>query len=198
MGGGGEDRLLQQIFPIAGEFLLADDLGAEGLAPAPARDHDRLAELDRAGAAELERRQAEPAQGLDQAEARLLVIGQDMAGGDPSVDIGQPDALRLGDQIADGQDETVGADNHAAAGTLRAQDRGREGIPGDHGLQGHDRPQGMVEVEIAGLGLRLPRERHFILRFGRHSFSFLSLPFSYGEGRTAMAWARRNRLVTSP
>jgi hypothetical protein len=50
------------------------------LPAAAAGDHDRLAELDRAGAAELQGRQIEPAQRLDQAEARLLVIAQDMAG----------------------------------------------------------------------------------------------------------------------
>src|SRR6516225_7824366 len=32
VGGGGEDRLLQEIFPVARELFLADDLGAERLA----------------------------------------------------------------------------------------------------------------------------------------------------------------------
>ena len=58
MRGGGENRLVEEILPIAGEFVLGDDPRFDELA-APARsDHDGIADLRVLGTAERDRRQS--------------------------------------------------------------------------------------------------------------------------------------------
>ena len=111
MGGAGEDRLVEEIFPIAGEFLLGRDPRRHRALPAAAAGDDHaLADPDPRRAAERQRRQVEPAQRLDQAEAGLLVIGQRMARDGAAVIGVDPDRLGLGDEIADGEDQPVVAD----------------------------------------------------------------------------------------
>src|SRR5208282_5315196 len=69
MGGGGEQRLVEEIFPIAGELLLADNHRPNGLGSRARGDRQRIAELRFARSAEFERRAIEIAQRLDEAEA---------------------------------------------------------------------------------------------------------------------------------
>ena len=45
MRGGGENRLVEEIFPIAGEFVLGDDPRFDELAPTAGGDHDGIADL---------------------------------------------------------------------------------------------------------------------------------------------------------
>ena len=80
MGRGGEDRLVEDILPVAGEFLLRDDPGRDRAgAPAGARDDDALAKARGLRIAERQRRQVEPAERLHEAEARRLVVAEDVA-----------------------------------------------------------------------------------------------------------------------
>src|SRR5256885_1238300 len=60
MRGRGEDRLVEHVFPVAGEFLLADDARRDrALAPARAADDDLLLERRHGRIAERQRRQIE-------------------------------------------------------------------------------------------------------------------------------------------
>ncbi len=128
MGRRREERLVEQIFPVTGEFLLRDDAGAHGLLPIAARKEDRIAQPGVAGLAEFHRRQIERAQGLHQAEAAFLIVGKRMGGGDPAGRVGQPYAFRLGDQIADGQNKPAVANDDPASGALGSQDGSRESV----------------------------------------------------------------------
>ena len=72
--GDGEDRLVQHVFPIAGEFLLGGDAAGERAgAPAGAADHHALADFGRARGADGKRGKIDLAERLYQAEAGLLV-----------------------------------------------------------------------------------------------------------------------------
>src|SRR5580658_10929417 len=124
MSGRGEDRLLEQIFPISRVLLLADHRSADGLpAAATGKDHG-IVRRKLARAAEWERRHAEPTQRLHQAEPGLPVMGEHVPGDGAAVGRAEPEALGLDDEIADGEHETAFADHHAAAAALRAEDRG--------------------------------------------------------------------------
>src|SRR5437763_2427177 len=72
---------------------------------------------------------------------------------------GQPDRLRLGDQIADRQDQAVFADQDTAAGTLGAQGSGGKGVLRDGGVEPQDGPESPVQIKrvILRLGLQLGR-----------------------------------------
>ena len=92
--GNGEDRLVQHVFPIAGEFLLGGDAAGErARAPAGAADHHPLADLGRLRRADRQRRQVDLAQRLHQAEAGLLVEAERMAFHHVAVAEMQPDGL---------------------------------------------------------------------------------------------------------
>ena len=128
---GGEDRVVQHVFPIAGEFLAADHACLHRMmAAAAGGEHHLVAHLQAVGITHLERRQVEPAQRLHQAEAALLVVGQRMARHRAAIGGGDPDRLRLGDQVADGGDQAALADHDAAARPLGAERARGEGVGG--------------------------------------------------------------------
>lgn len=54
MGGRGEDRFIKQIFPIAGEFLLGDDVCLHELADTIGH-HDRIADIGFGDITEIQR-----------------------------------------------------------------------------------------------------------------------------------------------
>ena len=101
MGGRGEDRLVEKIFPIAGELLLADNHRfSEGLRPRAGGYWYGVAELGLARAAEFERRAFEIAQRLDEAKSGLRIDGKRVGGGDTACGVGEPDVLRLRDRMS--------------------------------------------------------------------------------------------------
>ncbi len=78
------------------------------MAPAALGGHDGMvAGADAHTDTEFERRDIQSAERLDEPEAGLLVIGEDVAGHRAAIGRGEPDRLGFGDQIADGQDKTV-------------------------------------------------------------------------------------------
>ena len=142
----GEDRLVEHVFPIAGEFLLGGDAaGQRARAPAGAADHDALADLGAARRADRQRRQIELAERLHQAEAGLLVEAERMALHHAAVAEMQPDGFGFGDQIADGEHQAV-VDQHAVAGALDAQRLGGEGVGRDDRMQADHRGQRALEI----------------------------------------------------
>ena len=104
----GEDRFIEQIFPIAGELLPGGDLARHrARAPAGAADHDAVADLRRRGGAERNRIDVEPAERLHQAETGGGIEAERMTFHHAAVGKVQPDLLGLGDEIADGEDQPV-------------------------------------------------------------------------------------------
>jgi len=82
----------------------------------------------------------------------------------------QPHGFRLGDQIADRQNQAVGADEDAVAGALGAENLGGEGVFRYFGAQRENRGQSGGEVESAFLRFRLVRRRDFPIQIiGFHS-----------------------------
>src|SRR6516164_8576618 len=142
----GEDRLVEHVFPIAGEFLLGGDARHHRmLASARAGDHDGIAHFGRLRLADRQRGQLDARQRLDQPEAGLLVVGQDVTGNRAAVREVQPDRFRLGDEVSDGEHHAL-ADQDAVAGALGAQRLGGERVGGNDGTQPHQRGQGSLEV----------------------------------------------------
>ena len=176
MGGRGEDRLVEKIFPIAGEFLLADNHRAHRFCPGAGGDRHGIAELGLARAAELERRAIEVAQRLDEAEAGLRIDGERVSRGDPALSVGEPDVLGLGDQIADRQHKAALADDDAAAGALLAERLGGESVLRNCGLNGNDRFERAVQSWRRGLrsASRIAVRRVAASRSSALSFSFRS------------------------
>ena len=151
-----EDRFVEEIFPIAGEFLLGDDPRRyRALPSAGAADDDRFADLGPARLAERHGRRVEPGQRLDEAEAGLLIRAEHIAFHEPAVVEPQPDRFGFGDQIADGQNEAIAADQDAVAGPFRAERRCGERIGGDPHRDADHARQGMVEIEGVIPRLRL-------------------------------------------
>ena len=169
MRGRGEDRLVEMIFPVAGEFLLGDDAGPHRLLrppPPPAHDHG-FADLGRSSASELERRQSSSPIACTSAKP----VSRRSRSDGPARRARcrrQPDVLRLGDEIADRQHQAVVGNDDAAAGPLRAEYGGGEGVFGDLGLQRNDGPQSLLEIEFKFARARLLGDRHFPSRLVGH------------------------------
>ena len=160
MRGIGEDRLVQHVFPIAGEFLLGGDAAGErACAAAGAADHHAFADFRRFRGADLERRQIDLAERLHQAETGLLVEAERMALHHAAVAEMQPDRFGLGDQIADGEHKAV-VDQHAVAGALDTERVGSEGIRRNDRMQADHRGQRALEIVGIILCPRLHRLRH--------------------------------------
>jgi hypothetical protein len=173
----GEDRLVEHVFPIAGEFLLGSNGGCERAgAPAGAAEHDALADLRGGGRADRKRRQVDAAERLHQPEAGFGVEAERMALRHAAVAEMQPDRLRLGDQIADGEHQTV-ADQHAVAGAFGAERVGGEGVGGNDRMQPDHR--GQRALEIIAIVLRARLRRGWYLPFGQrgHAGAFPSIPY---------------------
>ena len=116
------------------------------------------------------RRQIDLAERLHQAEAGLLVEAERMAFHHVAVAEMQPDGLRFGDQIADGQHQAV-VDQHAVAGALDAERLGGEAVGRDDRMQADHRGQRALEVVRVVLRARLRRRRH--LPFGQRGHAGL-------------------------
>ena len=162
MRGMGEDRFIQQIFPIAGEFLLGGDLARDrSRAPAGAADHDAVADLARPPTS---RAAADRGRGRPSACTRPKPDSKSKPSAWPShhaaVAEMQPDRFGLGDEIADGQHQPV-VDQHAIAGAFGAERLRAEGIGRNDRMQPDHRSQRAVEIETVIAGTRLVCRRHF-------------------------------------
>ena len=129
VGWRGEQRIGQEIFPVAGELPPAGELGlpAAQLAVA-AQDEQGLADVDRLGDTEPDRLDVHRERGADQAQAGVVVVADDL-GRDPLAIGGvEVDSGGLEDQVADGQDQPASVDDHPAAATLAPQRVGGAGV----------------------------------------------------------------------
>ena len=158
----GEQRLVEHVFPVAGEFALGDHLRLERVrASAMADDEDIVVDRDRRGAAAFEIGRGELAQRQHQAESGREIVGKRMAGDRRPAIRREPYRFGFGDQIADSQRQAVFADHHAVAAALGAENRRGERIVGNHGPEHDDRVQRGLEIEsdVARARLQLRRER---------------------------------------
>jgi hypothetical protein len=84
---------------------------------------------------------------LHETEAGCRVVRQRVARHDAAVVGREPDRLRLGDQIADGEHQPVVANDDRAARSLGAENRRGERVLGDFRAQHDDRAQRPPEIE---------------------------------------------------
>src|SRR5207302_467182 len=81
MGGRGEQRLVEQVFPIAGELALRDQACFERVRQTAVADHEDIVVDAGCGyAAASERRRVELAERDDQTETGCEIVGERMAG----------------------------------------------------------------------------------------------------------------------
>ena len=171
MRGVGEDRLFQQVFPIAGEFLPGGDLARHrARAPAGAADHDVVADFGRGRRADRQPIEIDAAERLHQAEAGDGIEAQRMAFDHAAVAEMQPDRLGFGDQIADRQHQSV-IDHHAIAGALGPERLRGKGVGRDDGVQAYDGGKRAIEIETVIARAGLIRGRHS--PFGQRGHGYL-------------------------
>src|SRR6185436_2309052 len=137
MGRRSEDRFVQQILPVACEFLFGEDGYLDGLA-GPIREDDTVPDPGFGRIAEIERGKAESAKRLHKAKAALLVISKRMSGDGPPVMGRQPDFIGLGDQIADREYQAAFPNYHPAALPHGPQSCRSESVIRNQGADTHD------------------------------------------------------------
>ena len=114
MWGRGEKRLVQQVFPVAGEFALGDHIGRRHHGgAAEARHQDRIALPNVGRLAERERLDPQGLDRLDEAEAGLMIVADDIGGHGASRVGDELRRMRLDHQIADRQHQPVVIDDDA-------------------------------------------------------------------------------------
>jgi hypothetical protein len=148
----GEQGLVEQIFPVAGERRPGDHPSGDGVGPpAAAGQDDGIVPLQVARIAQRQGRQLQRLERVDQAEAGHGVIAENV-GGNPAPFVGdQGDLVGLGDQIADGQHQAVVADDDSVAQPLGAQRLGGERVGGHLGVQHDHGGKDAVKVERQAL-----------------------------------------------
>ena len=169
MGGCSKDRAIEHVFPIACEFLPGDNPRGDRMAPPAFGGHDRaITCADAQPDAEIDRWGVQSPQGLDETEAGFLIVGKHMAGNSATLRGSKPDRLRLGNQIADCQNQTIPTDQDPAARAFGAERPGGERVLGDHRPQAQNRAQRTVQIERAIPGFRLDLPRDFPIYGSRH------------------------------
>src|SRR4051794_32930689 len=144
MSWGREDGLVQEILPVACEFLFGHYGRLDGEAPS-IREHDGVADCSSCGVAEIERGKAKPTERLHEAKAGLLIISQHVSGNRSPVMRRQPDFVGLGYEITDREDHAF-PNYHPAAFPHRAERCGREGILWNQGAQTHNRSEDRIGI----------------------------------------------------
>ena len=173
-----EDRLVEHVFPIAGEFLLGDDArGHRAGAATGAADHHPLADRHCGRAADLERRHVELGERLNEAEPGFLVVAERVARHRAAVAQGEPNRFRLGDQITDGEDKAIIATEHAMAGALGAQRLRGESVRRNDRVQPDHCGERAIEVIAVIPRFRLGGGRNLPVAHGRH----LAIPSAAGS-----------------
>ena len=142
----GEDRLVEEVFPAAGELALSDDAGGRHrVGAAEARDQHRIALLNLGRLAERNRRDLDRHERPQQAEPGLVVVSDDARRHCAPVVEADLRRLCLDHEIADGEHETVVVDDDAGAFPLPTQALDRAAVAFDRGLHPHDRRDQLVE-----------------------------------------------------
>lgn len=140
IGRHGEDRVVQKVFPVAGKLAAASDLHLERrLLATHARNVGLAAQLQRIGIAEHQMFQPDRLLGADQAEAAFVVVADDVGGPVVAIDVGDGDGVGFHDQVADGDDQAILADQDTVALALCAQRLGRAAVLRDGGAQADHR-----------------------------------------------------------
>src|ERR1700758_4715970 len=110
----------------------------------------------------------------------------------------QPDRLSLGDEVADGEHETI-VDHDSVAGAFGAQRLRSEAVLGDDRMQSDDGRKHAVEIETVIVGARLEGLRYFPLAGRGHRNSpvhFRASPTLHC-GRPAPEFDRRPKQLSS-
>src|ERR1700722_16319328 len=188
MRGIGEERLVEQILPMAGEFLPGGDVaGDRARASAGAADPHAVADLGGRGRAERQRGAIDVAKPLHQSETGHRIKAERMAFDHAAIAEMKPHGFGLGDEIADGEHQSV-VDHDAIARALGAQRVCAEGVRGDDRMQADHRGKHAIEIETVVARARLKCRRHFPFSQRGHGGSpCVRSTISSNEGR-AKRW----------
>ena len=138
MGRGGEKGFVEHVLPVPGELAFGDDApGDECVSATVAGKDNRIAHVARRAHAEIHGRRRQWLKGLDEPESGFLIVAEDMAGDGQALVVRDPERLRFGHQIADGQHEAGVADHHAVAHPLCPQHGRGERIFRNLGAHAH-------------------------------------------------------------
>ena len=158
MGRYGEDGVLEQVFPIARERATRGHDGAPHARQATVGDHQNpLLRLERVRIAKPYGRRAELRRGAHQAEAGLVVIGDDVGGHRLSARTLHRHRRGLENEVADGEHEAAVIDDDAVALASAAKSRGRARVRRNLGAESH---HGGDHVSQRLLGAARTRPRH--------------------------------------
>lgn len=105
---GGEDRVVEQIFPAPGELAPRDDFAGDGEAATTARGDNGVAAFGQPSPiGDAQRLRRNRIMGADEPESRFIVIGDDMSRDRLAARGMKRDRVRLGNQISYDEDETA-------------------------------------------------------------------------------------------
>src|SRR5437879_181768 len=100
MWGRREQRVIEEVFPIAGEFAPGDDLRIQSvLEAAMANDDHTVTNRRRRCRPALDRRYTEASQWKDEFETRHLIVSKGVTGNHRSVMGGEPDRFGFRNEI---------------------------------------------------------------------------------------------------
>ena len=164
-----KDRPVEDIFPIAGEFLARHNPRRDRVAtPALGRHNGAIPGADPHADAQFQRLDIQLAECLDQPKPGFLIVGKNVSGHRATASRGQPNGLGFGDQVADRQDEAIAADQDPAPGALGAK-RGRgKSVIRNRCPKAEHCTEGAVEIKVAVAGLWLDLARDLPFYVSRH------------------------------
>ena len=137
----GEQRLVEQVFPVAGEFAAREHTRLQRMAAAAVADDEHVVGPDRRIRGRCARSAATSSLPSGSTSPRPCdrIVGERVAGHDGAGMRGEPDRFGFGDQVADRQHEAVVVDDDAVAGALGAEDRRGERVVRHFDAQSDDR-----------------------------------------------------------
>src|SRR5262245_4102785 len=156
----GEYRFVENVLPIASEFLLRRDAAGErARASACAAYDDAFSNFSGLGGTDVEPGKIDLAERLHQPETRFLIETERMSLHDMAVAEMQPDSLGFGDQITDGEHEAV-VDQHAVARALDPERIGSKSIGRDNRMKTDDRGERALKIVAVVVHAWLNPRRH--------------------------------------
>src|ERR1700751_955499 len=119
---GNEDRVLQKIFPVAGKLAPGNDLCIQCVVQAAVTNHRHaVAYCGVGGGAAFHDGRIEATQWQYEPEPRHLVVSQSVPRNDGALVGGQPDRIGFGDQVPDGEHQSIATNYNAMAYSLGAE-----------------------------------------------------------------------------
>ena len=153
----GEDRAVEEIFPVSGERPARNHIGQRRVVAAAVVDHEYRVALDEAGRiAEGQRRSIERDDRAHERQSGCMVIADHRCRKLAAASVDQSDLFGLDDEVTDREHQAVGTDHDAGALALAAQRRRAARVWHRSSLHLDDGTEELLGVDAcAGLSFRL-------------------------------------------